>query len=1272
MSEAAMSLRRLYESLAELGPEQRALLARRLAQAEPGHAGLAAAAPGGAGSGPQAEEILPRPDRALPVPASLMQQRLWLLDRMEPGNPFYNLPLLCFELRGPLRLPALAACFTALAARHESLRTTFAEVDGEPVQVVAPAAPGDPSDPGDPGDPGERRLPLIDLAALPAAAGEAAAWRLAHVEARRTFDLARGPLWRTQVIRLAPRRHLLTIALHHIIADAWSIGVLYRELAILYAAGSASAVHDPNPGQGAARVLPRSLPPLPVQYPDFALWQRRQMAGERLAAEIAFWRGQLVEAPERVELPLDRPRPARRTYAGRRITLELPPGLPETLHEQARRAGASLYMVLLAAFDTLLHRLCSQDDLVVASPVASRTQLAIEGLIGFFVNTVVHRVRLGADLPAARLLARVRDVVLEVYEHQELPFDRLVEALRPRRDPGYGPVYQTMLSLQNTPTPDLVLGDLAVIPHGIDAGTCHTDLVLFAGMDRGRLGAMQLEFNTDVFDAATVQRFGAGLLALLAAAAAAPECPIGHLPLLGAAERHQLLREHQAAVAAGAGLEPTAGEPAPAEAGGAAGAAPAAADSLHRRFAARAATAPGGVAAVFEVEQLTYGDLDRQANRLGHRLRALGVGPEVRVGLCAERGFGLVVGILGILKAGGAYVPLDPTYPAERLRLMIEDAGVSVLLTRAGLLRHLPPEIQQLAPKPGCELSAGGPVEVSIGSPSRTLASLPGSPEGTGSPPGGPRGEGDALSPSLRSRLGSGTPSLALFEDAGPAGRPEAESLPPDDGGVGAANLAYVLFTSGSTGRPKGALVTHGNVLRLFSALPPGLAPGPRDVWSVFHSYAFDFSVWELWGALLHGGTAVLVPHWAARSPESLIEILAAERVTMLSQTPKVFHQLVAALEHDPGRPLAVRRVILGGEALDPGAAAPWFRLPLAAGGAGIAGSGGAQLINMYGITETTVHVTWHRVTAAEAVPAGPSLIGGPLGDLLLVVADRHLEALPLGVPGEILVGGAGLCRGYLGHPALTAERFVPDPFSGAPGTRLYRSGDRGRRLAGGGVEYLGRLDSQVKVRGMRIELGEVEAALARHPQVRQCAVAARELAPGDLGLAAYLVAADGPPPATAELRGFLAGTLPEFMIPGAFVTLAALPLSANGKLDRRALPAPERAGDTAGAFVAPRTPRELMVAELWRELLGVERLGVLDNFFELGGHSLLAARLAARLRDRLAREISVQLVFHHPTIAALAAALEPIVAQGEAAEAPALVATPRRVRRPAVVAAGS
>jgi len=1121
-----MSVRDLHRALSSLTPQQRALFARRLA--EDGLSG-------------DSLEILPRPATGEPVPASLMQQRLWILDQMEPGNPFYNLPLLCFRLRGKLRRDVLARAFSEIERRHEGLRTVFAPGDPVPLQVILPA--------------GGIALPLVDLSVLPAELREKTAWTLAREEGRWLFDLARGPLWRTSLVRIAQDDHLLFVLMHHIISDAWSLGVFYRELSTLY---GAFVQGHPSP-----------LPEPPIQYPDFAIWQRQKLQGERLAEELRFWREQLAGAPDLLELPWDRPRPPVRTFDGERLTARFSPELAEAVAALSAAAGASLFIVLHAAFDALLHRWSGQDDVVVGFPVASRT-LPTEGLIGFFVNTVALRVRLGGDPTFRELLARTRDVVLDVFEHQELPFDKLVEELNPRRDPAYSPVFQTMMSLQNTPTPDLDLPGLEVTPLGISSGTAQTDLIFFAGMERGRLGLLHLEYNTGLFDATTMQRMEGHLLRLLAGAAADPDRRLSLLPLLSAAEEHQLCRELVGDLAFEA---------------------PSVVPCLHELFAEQARRRPEAVALTDEQRSVTYVELERRANALAHRLRSLGIGPEVRVGLCVERKAEMIVGLLGILKAGGAYVPLDPSYPQERLAFLVEDA---------------------LAGQPHPVLLAGA-----------------------------------GLAGSLSDLAARGVRVVEM--DAGEADY--SPSVP-----VGSDHAAYVIYTSGSTGRPKGVVVTHANASRFLQSTLSRLGLGPGEVWAAFHSFTFDFSVWEMFGALVSGGRLVIVPREVAISPRGLLRLLAGTGVTLLNQTPSAFYQLMAAAAEDEAPPrLALRRIFIGGEALEVGRLTPWLT------------DDRPRLFNVYGTTETTVLSTLRLLTCEDLARPG-SPIGGPLPEVSLGLAGPRGETVPLGVPGEILIGGAGVARGYLGRPDLTAERFVPDTFAGQPGARLYRSGDLARRLADGDLEYLGRIDQQVKIRGYRIELGEIETALAGHPGVRDCATAVREIGPGDPGIVAWYVPApraeSTAEPAAAELRAFLQRSLPEHMLPAAFVRLDALPLSSSGKVDRKALPEPDRTGARSAEPVLPRTPLEETLVKLWTELLGVARVGRDDDFFELGGHSLVATRLTSRLRDRLQVEVPPQLIFQNPRLAALAEVLEQVRETGSRPEAPALTAMPRRVRR--------
>ncbi|MEA2602871.1 MAG: hypothetical protein QOF89_3863 [Acidobacteriota bacterium] len=1073
---------------------------------------------------------LPRPGGGGSFPLSYAQRRMWFLHELEPESPVYN-ESFGVRLRGRLHAQALAASLRAIVQRHEALRTRFEAVAAEPVQIVSPAVEEEAFG----------GLPVIDLSALDAPIRSREAERLAAVERRRPFDLTRGPLLRVALVRLAAEEHHLLINVHHVTADMWAIGVMIGELSALYAAFRGG------------RASP--LPALPVQYADYAVWQRQWLAGERLGGLLAWWRERLAGLAPVLELPGDRPRPAVQSFRGGSLPVALPPPLAAALHELARRGEATLFMVLLAGFQTLLYRTTGQDDLAVGSPIANRGRREVEGLIGCFINTLVLRGDLSGRPTVRELLARARTAALGAYAHQDLPFELLVDHLQPERSLSHGPLVQVMLLLQNTPGSWLALPELEAEPLPLTGGVAKLDLVL--PLIEVADGSIQgsLDYSRDLFDPPTAARLRAQLVRLLAGMAADPDRRIDELPLLSAAEHRQLLDWN-------AGVPEAVPERA-----------------LTALFEAQVARAPEALALRLAGESWSYGDLNRRANRLARYLRRRGVGPEVRVGVLLERSLEMVSSLLAILKAGGAYVPLDPSAPAERLAFLCRDSGIAVLIT-AGQ-GELPP--------------------------------LPG--------------------PAILTVVDLG----AIEEDlVGEDGRDLVPLAAPD-------SLCYVIYTSGSTGLPKGVLVRHGSVARLLSSTERWFGFGPRDVWTLFHSYAFDFSVWELWGALAYGGRLVVVPYWVSRSPTAFWRLLLEEGVTVLNQTPSAFRQLIQ--EDGEAGPaererLALRLVIFGGEALDLGSLRPWYERHAAAA---------PRLVNMYGITETTVHVSYRPLGPADLAAFQRSPIGEALPDLGLRLLGPSLELVPLGVAGEICVGGAGLARGYQGRPELTAERFVPDPY-GAPGERLYRSGDLARYRANGELDYLGRRDLQVKIRGFRIELGEIEAALASHPQVREAVVAARKEQAGER-LVAYVVArpvASARAPEARQLRAYLKERLPEHMVPAAFVLLPSLPLTSNGKVDRGALPAPDpgRPG-LAGGGAAPRTPVEEKLAPIWTDVLRVERVGVHDNFFDLGGDSILSIQLVSRAR-RAGIFFTPREVFEHQTIAELAS----VARLGERAQA--------------------
>ncbi|MFL6199420.1 MAG: amino acid adenylation domain-containing protein [Thermoanaerobaculia bacterium] len=1089
-------------------------------------------------AGGPAADARPILNRDGPAPLSFGQQRLWFLHQLAPGSPAYNIPL-AVRMDGPLDARALAAALTEVVRRHEVLRTAIVTRRGEAALEVAPPSP--------------LPLPVADLSALPELRREEEARRLAAEEARRPFDLARPPLLRVLLARLGEAAHLLVFNLHHIAGDGWSGSVLVRETGALHAAFAAGR--------------PSPLPELPLQYADYARWQRAELAGERLAGLLAWWRERLAGLPP-LALPTDRPRLPIERFRGAHRSRLISARVAAGLERLAGEHGATLFMVLAAGFAALLGGLSGQEDFGLAAPVAGRTRTELEGLIGFFVNTLVLRADLAGDPSFAGLLARMRETVLGAFAHQELPFERLLDEIGGRR-------VQALIVLQNTPREPLVLPGLVLTPEEVDNGTAKLDLSLSLGRDEEGIAA-GLEIDRDLFDPATAARLLEHFEVLLEAAVADPRAPLSALPVLAEAARHQVVTEWSGPYV-GEGLVPSR-----------AGASPA--PVLHRLFEAVAARRPEAVAVSGDEESLTYRELDRRANRLARHLRALGVGPEVRVGVCLPRSPELVTAALGVVKAGGAYVPLDPDYPRERLAFLLEDARAPVVVTRASLAGALAGEARK----------------------------------------------------------------VLLDDHAGAIARRSPSSLPGGTGGVGPDHPAYVIHTSGSTGRPKGVVVTHRNVARLFTATASGFGFGEEDVWTLFHSFAFDFSVWEIWGALLHGGRLVVVPYRVSRAPDVFLELLRREGVTVLNQTPSAFRQLIPAAcrraGDRSGDGLCLRFVVFGGEALDPRHLAPWFER---------FGDRRPRLVNMYGITETTVHVTWRPVVAEDA-RAARSPIGRPIPDLAIRLLDRTLRPVPIGVPGEICVAGAGVARGYLGRPALTAERFLPDLL--VPGERLYRSGDLARWLPDGDLEVLGRIDQQVKIRGFRVEPGEIEAVLDSHPGVRESAV----LSPDEGRLVAWVVPRGGSIPA-AELRAFLQDRLPGHMVPAAFVTLPALPLTRHGKLDRAALPAPGLAAVAAAPFAPPETPVEQAVAASWGEVLGLPRVGLDDDFFALGGDSIRAIQVRARAEERGVR-FTLQDLFRLPTVRTLARAAGrrfPKETPEERVEEPDLLSPEDRTRLP-------
>ncbi|HEX5760995.1 MAG TPA: amino acid adenylation domain-containing protein [Thermoanaerobaculia bacterium] len=1038
-----------------------------------------------------------------PAPLSFAQERLWFLERLEPGSGAYTIAL-AFALAGPLDVVAWRRSLTAVRMRHEALRTVFREADGGPVQVVEPGA--------------EWPAPVVDLATVAPRPRAAEAERLARAEAARRFDVERGPLVRAALLRLATGEHHALVTAHHLVWDGWSTRVFLAELRALYAA----ALRGRHDGAAAADlVFAARLQPLELQYADYAIWQRRWLAGERLAAQLVFWRTVLAgEAP--LDLPTDSPRPPVQSFRGARLPLEVPRVVAAAARELARAEGCTLFMVLLAVFQTLLARYTGQQAVSVGTPVAGRTRIETERMIGLFVNTLVLRSDLGGNPTFAELLGRVRELALEAHDHQDLPFARLVEELQPERRLSHSPLFQVMLILQNAPGEEAELTGLRLAPLRPARESAKFDLTLSLSEEREALFG-SLEYATDLFERGTMERLLGHFETLLTAASREPERRLSELPLLTRAERRQLLVEGNATALRFPDV------------------------TLPDLLATSARAWGQSVAAEHAGARLTYAELEERANRLARYLARIGVGPEVRVGVYLERSLELLVALLGVTKAGGVYVPLDPAYPRERIALLLEDGAPAVVLTQSSLRTLLP---------------VGNAAIVSID----------------------------------ERREAIDRESAASF------------TCPAAPG-----NLVYVLFTSGSTGRPKGVQITHRALVNFLEAMrrAPGLAAGESLL--AVTTLSFDIAGLELYLPLLVGGRVVLASRETAADGRLLAQELARSGADVLQATPAAWRMLL-----DAGWTGDLRlRALCGGEAL-PEELAEKLRPRVGA------------LWNLYGPTETTIWSSVVEVRKGEPVRVGP-----PLANTSFYVVDRDLQPVPLGVPGELLIGGEGVARGYLRRPDLTAERFVPDAFGGVGGC-LYRTGDLVRWRSGGGLEFLGRLDHQVKVRGFRIELGEVEAALAMQPAVERAVVVARGDA-AEKRLVAYVVG-DAEP---ARLREALRERLPDYMVPSVFVRLAALPLTPNGKVDRRALPDPEALVAPAAEYEAPRTLAETLLAEIWGEVLKRERIGIHDDFFDLGGHSLLAMRVVARVYHSAGVELPLRTMFEAPTLVGLARVLE-------------------------------
>ncbi len=1049
-------------------------------------------------------------EEAFIFPASFAQQRLWFLDQLIPGASLYNVPML-FSLQGKLNLPALEQSFNEIVRRHEVLRTTFDTVEGQLVQVIAPKL--------------KLSLPLVNLQQFPASARETEALRIVWQEIQQPFNLSEGPLLRLLLLQLDEMQYILLIGLHHIVFDEWSTGVLIQELGALYTAYSEGK--------------PAALPELSIQYADFAYWQREWLQGEVLERQLSYWQRQLKDISV-LQLPCDRPRPPLQSYRGAIQLFELQQSLLEGLEGLSQQEGVSLFMTLLAAFQTLLYRYTGQLNIAVGSPIANRNRSELEYLIGFFVNTLVFRADLSGHPTFRELLGRVREVTLGAYAHQDLPFEKLVEELQPDRNLSHNPLFQVVFALQNTPMAQLELPGLTLSSLNFETKTTRFDLELYLWKYSENFrslwgkGWQQAEglrgvvvYNTDLFEPATIARLRQHFQTLLEGIVANSDARVADLPVLTALERQQVLIEWN-----------NTQTDYPAD------------QCIHQLFEAQVKQAPNAITVRFAAQQFTYQELNQGSNQLAHYLRKLGVGPDSLVGLCIERSAVAVAGMLGILKAGAAYVPLDPTYPPERLHWMLADAQVSVVLT------------QQRSAEP---LAACGAKVICLEQEWSEIAQ-------------------------------------------------ECEDNPVNL--TTADHLAYVIYTSGSTGKPKGVAVPHRAVNRLVCNSNYVKLGASDNVAQVAH-LAFDAATFEIWGALLNGAQLVGIPWDVALSPPEFVTQIRQQAISVLFLTTALFNQIASAV---PDAFRSLKYLLFGGEIAEP----MRVRAVLQQGPP-------QHLLHVYGPTENTTFSSWYEVQAvAEDATTIP--VGRAIANTQIYLLDADLNPVPIGVPGEIYLGGDGLARSYLNRPELTAARFVPNPFSCQARDRLYRTGDLARYQPNGNLEFLGRLDAQIKLRGFRIELGEIETVLSQHPVVREAVVVVREIA-GDRQLVAYIVADQTP--IARDLRNFLQSKLPDYMVPAAFVVLEALPLTPNGKIDRRALPVAVLS-DAIAPETTPRTSVEATLVDIWSRILG-RRVGVNDNFFELGGHSLLATQVISRIRNALQVEVPLRQLFETPTIAGLA-----------------------------------
>ncbi len=1059
------------------------------------------------GEQPTELPILPR-DKTAELPLSFAQTRLWFLAEFESNSSFYNIPL-ALRLEGNLNSEILIQSLEEICDRHEALRTNFITVDGIPTQVIQTRT---------------WTVTVVDLQHLSGSEKVIASQELAQNQAIQPFDLAGEPLIRITLLVLSETEHLLLVCMHHIVSDGWSMEVFLQELTALYNAYI----------QG----LSSPLNPLSIQYGDFTLWQRQWLQGEVLQQQLDYWQKQLAGAPALLSLPTDRPRPNQQSFAGGHLPFSLSWELTEKLTQLTQEQGVTLFMTLLTAYAVLLYRYTEQEDILIGTPIANRNRSELEGLIGFFVNTLVLRIDLSGKPNFNQLLGRVREMAMDAYAHQDLPFEMLVEVLQPERDLSHAPLFQVDFLLQNSPPSPLELTGLTATPLTTENDTAKFDLTLGMENTGAELKGVW-EYNTDLFDRSTIERLTGNFITLLEALVVNPQQPIFQLPLLTEVEAKELLKDWNATEKAYPFHQ-----------------------CIHQLFEEQAARTPAAVAVVFEGQELTYQELNIQANQLAHYLQSLGVNSEVLVGIYLERSLLVIVGLLAVLKAGGAYIPLDPDYPQQRLTYMAEDAQISLLLTQESLLDSLPVE------------------DVGV-----------------------------IVLDKLAEILTVQSPENPLSE-------------------VVPENLLCLLYTSGSTGKPKGVMLTHAALVNHSWGISEVFGLTESDRVLQFASFGFDVAAEEIFPTWLKGGTVVLRPGQMFATLTDFADFIEQESLTVLNITPAYWHEWAIAVSQSLATvPSSLRVVAVGGDAVLPETVNIWRQMV----------GKRVQCINVYGPTEASVTAIVHDLLDYQSEKINSVLIGRPIANTKAYILDQNLQPVPIGVKGELHLCGVRLARGYLNRPELTAEKFINNPFAHSPFNRLYKTGDLARYLPDGNIECFGRIDNQVKIRGFRIELGEIEAVINQNIDVQTSCVIIREDTPGDKYLVAYIVAHYERIPMISELRQFLSSKLPLYMVPQAFVFLESLPLTTNRKVDRRALPAPDKIGNRRDQYVAPRNGIEEMLVQIWTEILKIEQVGIYDNFFEIGGHSLLATQLVSRIRSLFKIELPLRSLFGAATVAELA-----------------------------------